>query len=155
MALPRRLLFVCHGNTCRSPMAVGIARSRLRSMAQGGSFRIEGAGVAVRVPGAPADPRAVRCAGAHGIDLAWSRSRPVGPADFRDFDLLVSLDHDVTRRLHALAPAAGAPVRALLSFAPRAGADEVPDPFHGGPADYEAAFGLIRQGVDALMNTIA
>lgn len=155
MARPRRLLFVCHGNTCRSPMAVGLARSKLRSIADGGSFVIDGAGVAVRTPGAPADPRALRCAAGHGIDLAWSRARPIVPDDFHAFDLLVPLDHDVTRRLHAMAPIDGTNIRALMSFAPGAAADEVPDPFHGGPADYEAAFRLIGQGVGALMNTIA
>ena len=155
MAQPRRLLFVCHGNTCRSPMAVGVARAWLRSIGDDKSFVIEGAGVAVRTPGAPADPRAIRCAAAHGIDLAWLRARAIVPDDFHAFDLLVTLDHDVTRRLHAMAPDAGAPVHALMSFVADAAADEVPDPFLGGPADYDAAFGLIQQGVDALMNTIS
>jgi protein-tyrosine phosphatase len=115
----------------------------------------EGAGVAVRTPGAPADPRAIACAAAHGIDLAWSRARPIVADDFQSFDLLVCLDHDVMRRLHAMAPIGGADIRALMSFVPGAVAQEVPDPFHGGMADYETAFRLIWQGVDALVDTIA
>lgn len=113
-------------------------------------------GIAVSVEGAPADPRAVACVAAKGLDLRSHATRQVDAAMLLSADRIYALDRGVQARLLEFAPADIAPRVALLSsLIPDAGVVDIDDPYSGTAADYEAAFALIRRAVDALALSLA
>lgn len=151
---PVRVLFVCAGNSCRSPMAAGMAQALGAEL--GRPIAAASVGVACRDPGAPADPRAVAAARKRGVDLSAHRRRQASSADFAAADLIVAMDQSTCARMRQLAPA-GAEVRVerLRTYASSPGDGDIPDPWHGGPADYDAALDLIVEGVRGLLQALA
>ena len=90
------VLFVCHGNTCRSPMAAALARGLL-----GSGIEIQSAGIEAR-DGAPAAQNAVAVMAERGIDLSGHRARRVNAADLSSFDLVVAMDSHIAATLRTL-----------------------------------------------------
>jgi protein-tyrosine phosphatase len=131
--------FVCAGNICRSPTAEGIFRHLASERGAIDRFEIDSAGTGNWHEGEAPDPRAFRAAGARGIPLG-GKARQFQPGDFARFDYVLALDATNAGNLRRLAqnPADAAKVHLLRSFDPASpeGA-EVPDPYYGGPADYE------------------
>jgi protein-tyrosine phosphatase len=140
-----RLLFVCSGNTCRSPLALALAERELARL--GWQVEVRSGGVSA-LSGAPASEGSLRAAERHGLDLRGHRSRPVDPEllDWADLVLVMSPGH-----LLRLAELGGAGKAALLdAFA--LGEEEVgdggggvPDPFGGDDQDYEETFGILEE----------
>lgn len=89
----RRVLFVCEGNTCRSPMAEAAARHLL-----GGEMHVESAGIAAD-EGASATKDAVRAMEERGLDITAHRSRSLSTLNLPDFDLLVALTPTIAQHL--------------------------------------------------------
>ena len=146
------ILFVCLGNTCRSPMAEGLFRRLLADAGRASDFAIGSAGTKVRQEYSAPDPRAQNAIGAHGIDIGHMRSRSVTAHDIARHDLIVAMDMQCLRDLLNIAPGAEhVKIRLFLDFAPDTGAKEIPDPFHGGPAEYEQALALISAAAKGLL----
>lgn len=92
-ARPRRLLFVCYGNICRSPMAEALARRRL-----GPAAEVASAGIGAT--GGPAAEEAVLIMRlVYGLDISGHVARPVGALDLRAFDLVVAMDVSIHNHL--------------------------------------------------------
>jgi protein-tyrosine-phosphatase len=91
----KRVLFVCYGNTCRSPMAAAIARQFL-----GPAVEIQSAGIMAH-DGAPATPEAIDVLGERGLDLSGHRARRVDGVDRQAFDLVVAIDASVAAALRS------------------------------------------------------
>jgi 3-deoxy-manno-octulosonate cytidylyltransferase (CMP-KDO synthetase) len=145
-----RVIFVCLGNICRSPLAEGYARDRLASL--GLEVLVESAGTTSHHRGAGADPGSIAEARRHGINLAGHCARGVSESDFARFDLVVALDSRSLEDLARCCPASHQhKLVRLLDFAPGCGHRDVPDPYGGSPVDFSDAFGLIRAGVDGLV----
>jgi len=134
------ILFVCTGNTCRSPMAAGVMRGLLRRAGLEGTVEVDSAGTAVRAAGQPASPLAIEAAARRGLDIAAHRSRPLAAGDLVRFAHPLAMAEVHLAALRALAPAglAGRP-RLLLSH-------DVADPYGGTARDYERALDLIEEG---------
>lgn len=118
---------------------------------------IDSAGVSGEHEGERADPRSRAVAEARGVPLP-SRARRFAPADFDRFDLVVAMDRDNRRRLLALTrdPAAARKVVLLGRFEPGVGDDDdeaadVPDPWYGGPAGFDAVFDQCERGCAGLL----
>lgn len=148
MAEPVRLLVVCLGNICRSPMAEGALRARL---AQAGldHVTVDSAGTGDWHVGAPPDPRAIAVAARHGVDIAGQRARQLQAQDYTRFDWLLCADlanlRDVTARAPGNAHAQAALATRWAGLDPAGDDGSIADPYTGG----EAAFMRAWTHVDA------
>lgn len=146
-----RVLFVCLGNICRSPLAEGLARHRAAALGLDWEFDSAGTGAHYHA-GAPPDPRTCASARRRGIALEHLRARQVGPEDFARFDLILAADRQNLRALEALRPpGAAARVALLLDWTGVQPQGEVPDPYYGGDDDFEAVCRLLERAADALL----
>src|SRR5689334_16039270 len=133
-----RVLFVCLGNICRSPLMEGLARARCDGV------EFDSAGLGPWHAGEPPDPRAIAVAARHGIDIGGQRARQVRAADFTRFDWMLCADRAVLATLRRRAPPGATARTALfLEWCGTAGGGDVPDPYTGGEAEFAAAYALI------------
>lgn len=149
-----RLLMVCLGNICRSPLAEGAVRARLEA-ARLDWVAVDSAGTGAWHAGEPPDRRSIAVARQHGVDIGGQRARQLRGDDYHAFDWLLCADRSVLRDVEARAPA-GAPARAalLLDWAGTAPGAEVPDPYTGGPAEFLAVWRMIDEAADAIVARI-
>jgi protein-tyrosine phosphatase len=149
-----RLLFVCLGNICRSPLAQGVMEYRLRIAGLDGQVVADSAGTGGYHVGDPPDKRAIEAAARRDIDISKQRARRVASDDFVSFDYLLAMDEDNLWQLRERCPAAqSAKLRLLMEFA--AGhAVEVPDPYYGGNEGFERALDLIESAVDGVIHEL-
>lgn len=151
---PFRLLFVCTGNTCRSPLAEALAE---RTAAERGwsHVRVRSAGTST-LPGMPASVGSLRAAERHGLDLSGHRSRTLDAEELAESDLVLCMSRSHLDRVHDL----GGEGRSSLLSAFAAGRQDpadgvaIPDPFHGGNEAYQEAFDQIEQFVVAALDRL-
>ncbi|MCS6916401.1 MAG: low molecular weight protein-tyrosine-phosphatase [Chitinophagales bacterium] len=148
-----KLLFVCLGNICRSPMAEGIMNERIKK--HGLLWTVDSAGTERYHVGERPDPRAIAQCRLHGIDIASKRARQISRQDFNRFDLLFALATDVQQELVELAPHAASKIHLLLDVLYPGENRSVPDPWYGNEADFAHAYDLIDRACDALVQVYA
>ena len=144
-----RALFVCYGNTCRSPLAEGIFRDKVARAGLSGRFEVDSAGTHAPGAGGPPHPLSRAVAARHRLDVDALRARRFEPADFDRFDRIVALDAANMADLVAQArdERDHAKIRLLR------GADgDVADPIFGGTDEhYERAFAEIDEACEHLL----
>ena len=144
-----RILFVCHGNICRSPMAELVMKDLVRRRGLAGAYEIASAATSLEEIGNPIYPSARRKLAAHGIPLEDHRARQMTPADYDRYDWIVAMDRANLRNIRRII--GGDPhgkVRLLLDFADRPG-EEVADPWYTG--DFDAAWQDVIRGCGGLL----
>jgi protein-tyrosine phosphatase len=147
-----RILFVCLGNICRSPMAVGVFRRVAEDAGKLHLFEIDSAGMGDWHKGEAPDHRAQKAALGRGVDISGQAARKVELEDFEDFDLVLAMDGSNIEDLHDIAPhAARAKIRRFLDYAPHVGAQDVPDPYYGGTEGFDHALDLIEAAAQGLL----
>ena len=147
-----RLLFVCLGNICRSPMAEGVFRRVAQEEGVLDRFEIDSAGLGNWHVGQAPDSRAQAAARTRGVDISDQSARQVTSEDFARFDLLLAMDGSNYDDLVELAPkSARHRIRRFLDFAPHVGAEDVPDPFFGGTEGFNHALDLIEAASRGLL----
>ena len=151
-----KILFVCMGNLCRSPIATAIAMRRAAESKLPGELRFASSGTNPPRLGAPADPRARQIGERRGYDLSSHRTRRVTFLDFSAFDLILAMDRDILATLHGIAPQSY-PARLGLFLDGLGNTDlaEVPDPYYGNLAGFERVFDLCEAGVAAVLRACA
>ena len=148
-----RILFVCMGNICRSPLAQGVFENVLRREGLEYEVFVDSAGTGAWHVGSPPDERAQRSAGQRGLDLSSQRARRITPEDCKTFDYILTMDED---NYHAVASLCrgSAVVRPFLDFAANSPETEVPDPYYGGPDGFEHVLDLVEDASEGLLEDI-
>lgn len=141
-----RVLFVCAGNICRSPMAEGIFRKLLRERGLTEHYEVDSAGTGDWHRGEDADPRTLRVLKKHGADFDHV-ARQVQPSDTA-FDLILAADHANLRDLRYLLPTAKHKTFLIL------GSLEVPDPYYSDLAFFERLFTLLEPALAGLLDDL-
>lgn len=149
-----RVLFVCMGNICRSPLAQGVFENVLRREGLEDEVFVDSAGTGSWHVGEPPDARAQRSASLRGVDLSSQRARRVTPEDCQRFDYVLTMDKENYRAVAALCRRGGAVVRPFLDYAPGHPELEVPDPFYGGPEGFEYVLDLVEEASEGLLEEI-
>jgi protein-tyrosine phosphatase len=149
-----RVLFVCLGNICRSPLAQGVFEELVRSEGLEGGVFVDSAGTGRWHMGSPPDERAQRSAWVRGLDLSAQRARQVEPDDCEKFDYVLTMDEENYRAVAALCRGGSAVVRPFLDYAPDRPETEIPDPFYGGSEGFEHVLDLVEEASEGLLEEI-
>lgn len=133
---PRRILFVCLGNICRSPSAQGIFSHLATS--QGASYLVDSAGTHDYHVGKSPDSRAIAATGRAGVDISQQRARQFAVEDFERFDHILVMDERNRSCLAEMCPPELThKLKPITTFIGRTDLDGVPDPVHGEEKDFD------------------
>ncbi len=149
-----RVLFVCMGNICRSPLAQGVFEELVKREGLKGEVEADSAGTHSYHLGHPPDERARRSAAKRGLDVGSQRARRLGPEDCESFDYVLAMDEENYRVVAALCRRGSAEVRPFLDYAPERVETEVPDPFYGGSEGFEHVMDLVEAASKGLLEEI-
>ena len=149
-----RVLFVCLGNICRSPLAEAAFRAEAERL--GLDVEVDSAGTGDWHVGHAPDARAQAVARRNGVDIAHLRARQVRPEDFRRFNYIVAMDSANLNDLWAMRPADGkAKVALLLDHVEGREGEAVADPYYGEEEGFDVTWGDVTAGARALAERIA
>ena len=142
-----KLLMVCMGNICRSPMAQAVTRKLAVEAQCAGQLKVDSAGTHVPNLGERPDPRAQATLVRHGYKVERIRSRRITPPDFQNFDLILAMDANNLAELRRLCPPEALnKIRLFLEFAEGRIETEIPDPYYGDAAGFERVLDLCEAG---------
>lgn len=144
-----RILFVCHGNICRSPMAEFIMKALTRSQGLERQYSIESAAVSSEETGNSIYPPAKRCLVQHGVPFDnGKRARQITLADYDRFDRIICMDASNLRLIRRIIPSDPEnKIHLLMSYTGRG--RDVADPWYTG--DFEEAFQDILEGCEGIL----
>jgi len=150
-----RVLFVCSGNICRSPLAEAIFKSLAHEAGLAARFVVDSAGTHGYHEGDRADPRTRQVGRRHGLEVD-SIARPVVDSDFDRFDLIIAMDRGHRRELSARAGAGpAARIRMMREFDAGADSPDVPDPYYGGEDGFEAMYAILTPACAGLLESLS
>lgn len=144
---PISVLMVCTGNICRSPTAEGVLAAKAAK--RGVPLKVDSAGTHDYHVGERPDARAIKHARLRGYDLSTQRARQVRESDYQKFDYILAMDKGHLRQMLSSAPKdARAQVRLFLAVSTMRHAEDVPDPYYGGEAGFEAVLDMVEEACD-------
>jgi protein-tyrosine phosphatase len=148
-----RILFVCLGNVCRSPMAEGALRRMLESAGLADKVQVASAGTHTFHMGAAPDMRSQMVAHRRGVNLKGIRARRVVEEDFACFDYLLAMDKENYDYLLGLCPQPEyhEKIQLLLSYAPHLSEREIPDPYYGSLIGFERVMDMVEVAAEGLL----
>ena len=147
-----KILMVCLGNICRSPLAEGIMAHKLKGL----DIKVDSAGTAAyHVDEAP-DHRSIKVARKNGINISNLRGRKFQVSDFDEFDLIYVMDDSNLQNVLALARSAEDKAKVdLILNESNPGKDlEVPDPYYGGDLGFDNVYKMLDEASDVILTKI-
>ncbi len=146
-----KLLFVCHGNICRSPMAEFVMRDLVDKAGLSDQFFIASAATSAEEIGNPVYPPARRKLAEHGISCAGKTARQLRRSDYEEYDLLIGMDAANLRNMRRVCGGDDAgKLHLLLDFTARPG--DVDDPWYTG--DFDATWRDVEAGCKGLLRAL-
>lgn len=149
--MKNKILFVCHGNICRSPMAEFVMKHLVEEKGLQDQFEIESAATSTEEIGNPVYPPARRKLAEHGIGCQGKTARQMTKDDYRHYDYIIVMDRNNVRNLHRLL--GGDPdqkISLLMDYTRRPG--QVTDPWYTG--DFEATWIDVLEGCEGLLEHV-
>ena len=146
-----RILMVCLGNICRSPLADGVLRHKVQE--KNLPWEVDSAGTASYHIGSPPDPRMVKTASKHGVDIGFLRARQFTSEDFNAFDRILVMDKSNYANVLNLASNQEDinKVMFLMDYLNPMQQKEVPDPYYGAQEDFDVVYKLVDEATDAIL----
>ena len=146
-----RILFVCFGNICRSPMAEFIMKDLVKKARLETQFHIESAATSAVQTGNPVYPPARRKLAEHGISCAGKTARQLVQSDYEQYNLLIGMDRANLRDMrHICGNDPDGNIHLLMEYAGRF--DDVADPWYTG--DFEATWNDVLEGCQGLLREV-
>lgn len=152
----KRIMFVCSGNICRSPLAHRLFEAQARAAGVAEQFEVESSGIGEWHVGEDADPRMRATARAHGLTL-HHRAQQITRQDLEQFDLILVMDRSHKQQLERLArnPQIMEKVRLFREWDPKGGPSaEVPDPYYGGERGFEEVYRMVERTSTLLLEDL-
>ncbi len=145
-----KILMVCLGNICRSPLAEGILKAKVRE--HGLDWEVDSAGTGSWHVGELPDPRSIATARKHGIDITDQRARQLRPEDLDEYDLILAMDRSNLRDILRLArnDEQRRKVRLIMEFADPDNAQDVPDPYWDDDG-FEQVFQMLERAAEGII----
>jgi protein-tyrosine phosphatase len=146
-----KILFVCLGNICRSPLAEAVFNHKIKLRKLDAYFQADSCGTGNYHIGGPADHRTISSAQKNGV-LIDHKARQLTTADLIEFDLIFAMDKSNQFNILQLSSATDnlGKVRLLREYDP-IGPGNVPDPYHGEEADFQEVFEILDRSIDKLI----
>ena len=149
--MKKKILFVCHGNICRSPMAEFVMKWLVKEAGREGEFEIASAATSTEEIGNPVYPPARRKLAEHGISSAGKYARQITRRDYQYYDLIVGMDQWNLRNMcRMLGGDPDGKICLLMDYTDRPG--DVADPWYTG--DFEATWRDVLEGCEGMLEKI-
>ena len=146
-----KILFVCHGNICRSPMAEFVMKKMVKDAGREAQFEIASAATSTEEIGNPVYPPARRILAEHGISCAGKTARQMTRQDYDYFDQIIAMDRNNLRNLKRMfGEDTQHKISLLMDYTHRPG--DVADPWYTG--DFEATWHDVWNGCEGLLKNV-
>ena len=149
--MPKKVLMVCLGNICRSPLAEGILKSKV-----GKDVIVDSAGTAGYHVGDLPDQRSIAVANKHNVDLTDQRARKICQSDLDEYDLIYAMDqenYDNLRRMAKNDEQRNKINMIMNELYPNENID-VPDPYYGGDHGFEHVYAMLDEATDKILEKL-
>ena len=147
-----KILMVCLGNICRSPLAEGILAHKTKHL----NFEVDSAGTAAYHVGKLPDSRSIEIAEKYNIDLSQQRAKQFSRADFDAFDIIYAMDTNNYAHLISLSSneTERKKVRMILNEINPNACESVPDPYYGGGDGFQKIYDMLDKVCDKIIQNI-
>ena len=152
-----KVLFVCLGNICRSPLAEGIFNAKIKALGLEKSISADSAGTSDYHIGELPDERTLRCAQKNGVEIQH-RGRQVHRTDFRDFTYIIAMDGNNLTNLQQLKLQSrylDKEIFLMRNFASEAPGLPVPDPYYGTEENFEEVYHILEEAIAGFVGHLA
>ena len=150
-----RVLLVCMGNICRSPLAHGVFRRRIGAEGLQTHIDLDSAGTHGYHAGSAPDERAQSAAARRGIDISDLRARGVEQGDFEAFDLILAMDDENIEVLRAMSDDQHhEKIHLFMEYTAGHTGRIVPDPYYGGPIGFERVLDMIEEAAEGFVTRL-
>jgi len=141
---------VCLGNICRSPLAEGIMKEKIKKYTLNAS--VDSAGTAAYHNGEMPDSRSIEVARRHGIDISYQRARKFSAQDLQEFDLIYAMDtYNYNDLLHYVkTPAHKQKLEMILNVTSPGKNQSVPDPYYGSNDGFEKVYNMLDEACEQI-----
>lgn len=148
-----RILFVCLGNICRSPLGAAILKKKILEKGMQSWVEVDSCGTSNYHIGDGADPRTLANARKHGVPIEHS-ARQLTNEDLDLFDFIFAMDRNNHKNILRLANGrdVSGKVKLMREFDPLSKGGEVPDPYHGGEEDFQEVFDILDRSTDRFLD---
>ncbi|TVR89220.1 MAG: low molecular weight phosphotyrosine protein phosphatase [Spirochaetaceae bacterium] len=152
-----KIMFVCTGNICRSPLAHAVLEHKAREREKSDSLEVESSGIHSYHIGDNADSRMRQTARDRGVTLDH-KARHLSRQDLNDYDLLLAMDRSHYREMERMAagdPSLVSKIKLFGAYLDSDRAPDIPDPYYGGQSGFDLVFEMVSEGCDALLEGLA